>query len=361
MAIQRTYHEQVGDPSGEARPYSYVYSPITLPLLRLVSHLPLWLSGSFYWLLYLTAVIAILPIAMQFCDDEERRAFIYLTPSAAFFPGFLQSGVVLSGNIAYILYAVVFGCAMWGWRRGKWGWFYASVLAVSCVKAPLLSLVAIPVLSARKQWIPAAMTTAAGIALFALQPMIWPSLFANYIKAVDLQFLYNEDFGCSPAGLFSDLLYLKGIPYNPGGLIFYLCYAVPLFLLLFHFSRQYLDGRLSLRQWAPVLLLGVILLNPRIMEYDVAPVTLPLTLIAWRFFAKFGNTARTILYMAIFFVITNAIAAKGWYVRKLVDAPLLVAVFAAGCWTLWTLTREAESEVECGDLAQVAMPDAAMR
>ena len=70
-------------------------------------------------------------------------------------------------------------------------------------------------------------------------------------------------------------------------LIFYLCYAIPLFALLFALSRRYLQGSFTLRQWAPVLLVGVILFNPRILEYDVAPITLPLTLIAWRFFAGF--------------------------------------------------------------------------
>jgi hypothetical protein len=83
------------------------------------------------------------------------------------------------------------------------------------------------------------------------------------------------------------------------------------------------------------LLVGVILLNPRILEYDVAPLTLFLTLIVWRYFASFTTTAKTILYLAILFAVTNGMAGFGWYIRKLVDAPLLVAVFAMGCWTLW--------------------------
>jgi len=334
MAIQQAYHEQSGDPNG-ALPYSYVYSPITLPLLRVVGSIPFWLSGSAYWLVYIGAVLGLLWIALQFTDPGERRYFLYLVPAAPFFPGLLQNGVVLSGNVAYILYVAVFGCALVGWRRGNWTWFYAATLAASCVKAPLLSLVVIPVLSARKQWFAAGLTTVAGIALFAIQPVLWPSLFRNYLKAVDLQFLYNKDFGCSPAGLFSDALFRMGLPYSPAGLIFYLCYAIPLFALLVYLSKRFLAGRISLHRWAPVLLVGVILLNPRIMEYDVAPITLLLALMAWRFFAGLTTTARTILYMGIFFAVTNQIAAFGWYVRKLVDAPLLVIVFAAGCWSLW--------------------------
>lgn len=335
MVAQQAYHDQWGDPNGGARPYSYVYSPITLPVLRLIGKLPFWLSGSAYWLVYILAILGQLWVALQFTGENERRYFIYLTPSAAFFPGLLQNGVVLSGNIAYIVYFTVFWCALVGWRRGTWTWFYAAVLAASCIKAPLLSLVVIPVLSARKQWIAGGFTTAAGIALFAIQPVLWPSLFKNFLKAVDLQFLYNRDFGCSLAGFFSDVLFRMGLPYSPAGLIFYACYAVPLFVLLLYLSRWYLRGSISLNQWAPVLLVGVILLNPRIMEYDLAPVTLLLALIVWRFFASFTTTAKTILYLAILFAVTNGIATFGWYIRKLVDAPLLIVVFAAGCWTLW--------------------------
>jgi hypothetical protein len=335
MAIQQAYHDKFGDPNGGARPYCYVYSPITLPILRLIGKLPFWFSGRIYWFVYLLAILGQLWIALQFTSESERRYFIYLTPAAAFFPGLLQNGVVLSGNIAYILYCVVFWRALVGWRRGTWAWFYAAVLAASCIKAPLLSLVVIPVLSARKQWLSAGLTTATGIALFAIQPLIWPSLFRNFLKAVDLQFLYNRDFGCSLAGFFSDALFRMRLPYSPAALIFYLCYAVPLFILLLRLSRRYLQGSISLKQWVPVLLVGVILLDPRILEYDVASVTLPLALIVWRFFASFTTTAKTILYLAILFAVTNGIAAFGWYVRKLVDGPLLVVVFAAGCWTLW--------------------------
>jgi hypothetical protein len=348
-AIQQLYHQQVGDPNGGDRPYSYVYSPITLPFLRLVAGVPLWLSARIYWLLYILAVAGQIPIALRLAEAHERPYFLYMAQAAAFFPGLLQSHAVLSGNVAYILYFAVFWSALAGWRSGRWIWFYAAVLLASFAKAPMLTLVAIPALSARKQWLPAGLTAAAGVALFAIQPVLWPSLFRNYLKAVDLQFLYNRDFGCSPAGIFSDALFRMGKPYSPAGLLFYLCYAIPLFLLLLHLSRKYLRGSFSLRHWAPVLLVGVILLNPRLIEYDLAPITLPLTFIAWRFLAKYFSTARTMLYLAIFFAVANA---SGCFLHRLAYVPLLAMVFAAGCWTL---TRQAAPETPAFDLAPIAV------
>ena len=124
MAIQQVYHEKTGDGDRGAPPYSYVYSPITLPLLRLIGAIPSWFSGRMYWGLYILAVLAQLPIVLQFTEQRERRYFEYLIPAASFFPGLLQNGVVLSGNIAYFQYAAVFWCAVLGWRRGNWTWFY---------------------------------------------------------------------------------------------------------------------------------------------------------------------------------------------------------------------------------------------
>ncbi len=345
MAIQHAWHEQSKlQPNGDP-PYSYVYSPITLPVVSLVGRLPLWLSGAGYLLIYAVGVLGQLWFALQFTGESERRYFLYFAPVSLFFPGLLENGTVLGGNIAYVLYAAVLACAIVGWRRGNWGWFYAAILAASCVKAPLLSLVVIPVMSARRQWIPAGLTALAGVALFAVQPLLWPTLFKNYLQAVDLQFLYNRDFGCSPAGLFSDFLYARGIPYSPAGLIFFLCYAVPLLALLFYMSRRFLRGDFPLDHWIPVLLLGVILLNPRIMEYDVAPITLLLALIAWRLFARYGTPAKTLLCMAILMAVTNGIAAFGWYIRKLVDGPLLIVMFAVGCWMLVKTPKQIGDQV----------------
>ena len=350
IAVQRLYHQQVGDPNGADRPYSYVYSPITLPFLRLIGGIPFRCSAPAYWVVFILAIVGQLPIVLRFAEAPEHRYFLYLTPAAAFFPGLLESDAVLSGNVAYILYFAVFWSALAGWRRGRWVWFYAAVLLSSFVKAPMLSLAVIPAFSARKQWLPAGLATAAGIALFAIQPLLWPSLFRNYLKAVDLQFLYNRDFGCSPAGLFGDALFRMGRPYSLASFIFYLCYAIPLFAVLLHLSRMYRRGSFSLRQWAPVMLVGVILLNPRIMEYDLAAITLPLAFIAWRFFARSGSTAKTILYLAIFFAVANAF---GGYFHRPTYVPLLAILFAAGCWTL---TRQPAPETPAFDLAVPVAP-----
>lgn len=347
-AIQRLFHQQLlSNPKlllTQDPPFSYVYSPITLPLLRLIGTIPDWLSGVVYYLLYFAAALAQVWVTFRAVERSERSYFRYLAPVAIFFPGFLADATIMSGNIAYILYASVLLTAVLGWQRGVWRWFYIATLAASCVKAPLLSLVVIPVLSARRQWLATAFTGTIGLALFAVQPVMWPTLFRHYLEAVDLQFRFNRDFGCSPAGLFGDVLYNHGIAYSPASMIFFVAYAIPLLALLVYFSRLYLHGSFSLAQWIPVMLVGVILLNPRIMEYDTAPLALPLALVAWRFLARWTRPPGRIACMSLLFLAVNAIGTRGWSVRKLTDGPLLVLFFAAGVWNLRQLASEAEHQ-----------------
>ena len=334
IAVQQIFHSQLALHPKAQVPCSYVYSPMTLPLLRVFGAVPLWLGGGLYWLIYVAGVLAQIWFGMRAVQPQERFAFQYLAPVAAFFPGFLASGIVLSGNVAYIFFGAALVAAVHGWERGRWRWFYLVVVIASCFKAPFLSLVALPVLSARKQWQSAGITLAIGVVLFAVQPLLWPSLFRHYLQAVELQFSYNRDFGSSPAGLFSGVLFDHHIPYSPLCLVLYAAYAIPLAVFLLHLSHNFLQGSFSLELWIPVLLLGVILLNPRLIEYDLAPLALPLALIAWRFFASLARRPIALAYLVLVFLALNCISVQSWSVWKLTEGPLLVAFFAAGSWTL---------------------------
>ncbi len=334
IAVQKLAHSLHPNAPSNSGPFSYVYSPITLPVLRLVAATPHWVAAGIFWLCYLAGILGELAFGAAALQAQERRYLFALAPIAIFFPGFLAHDIILSGNVAYILYGLVLTCTLIAWRRGQWRWFYLAVLAASCVKAPLLSLLAIPVLSARRQRFPVIATGIAGIALFAIQPIFWPTFFHNYLEAVELQFSFNRDFGFSPAGIFSGILYDHHIPYSPACTLFYLAYSIPLFVGLYFLSRQFLRGRFTLEQWMPVLLLGVILLNPRLIEYDAAPLAIPLAVIAWRFFARYLSTTHTILATVGLFLTLNVIAFQSQEWWKLTEAPLLVVFFVAGVFTL---------------------------
>ena len=275
MAVQDAFHRDLASHANDPTPFSYVYSPITLPLLRPIGAAPVWLSGTVYWFLYAVCALSLVWVGMQAVEDSERRVFLLLAPAALFFPGLLQHDVILSGNVAIILYALVLLGAVFGWRRGQWYWFYLATLIASCYKAPLLILAAIPALSARRQWLPSGVTVATGFALFAMQPLVWPSLFHHFLQAVDLQFSYNRDFGCSPAGLLSKFLFGRGISYTVLESSFICCMLSPYLLCCFICRAGIWMEDSPCGSGFRFVLLGVFLLNPRLIEYDIVPLSCP--------------------------------------------------------------------------------------
>jgi hypothetical protein len=334
MAIQDAFHRTLAEHPNAIPPYSYVYAPITLPLLGLMGSLPTWLAGSLYWLILIAGVFSVLWVTTRAGQYTEKPFLTLIAPLAVFCPGLLAHDTILSGNIAFILYALVLLGAYVGWTRNTWRWCYLAIVVASCFKPPLLTLLAIPFFSARRQWLPAGATAAVGLGIFAAQSRALPALFLHFMQAVQLQFTYNNDFGSAPAGVFSNFLVHHGVAYSPASLVFYVLYAAAIVSVLFYLSRQYLDGGLTLQQWMPVLLTGTILLNPRIMEYDAAPIAIPMALIAWRFFTRDGVTARAVLNYLGCFLATNLIAVNMTGAWKPTECLLLATVFSTGAWSL---------------------------
>ena len=154
MAAQEAFHRDLALHPNATPPYSYVYSPLTLPPLRLVGRLPGRLTYIAYAILSAISAFALVWVGFRTGEAADRPFLNLVTPVAVFFPGLLAHDTVLSGNVAFLLYALVLLGAAYGWMRGKYLWCYVAIIVASCFKAPLLSLVVVPLFSARKQWPP---------------------------------------------------------------------------------------------------------------------------------------------------------------------------------------------------------------
>lgn len=348
IAAQAEFRRTLAQHQNAVAPYSYLYPPITFPLLRLAGALPAALGATIYWLLYGASAVVLLWVEMQAVRADERRFFVPLAPFALFFPGLLQHDAVLSGNVAIILYALVLGAAGVGWRRGRWALFYAAVIVGACFKPPLLTLVAIPLLSARRQLWASAATCGCGVLLFAIQPLLWPSLFRSFVHTLAVESAYRRELGCSPAGLLSSFLVAHGIAYSAWSAVFYVVYAPLVFGVLWMLSRRFVARQLAFEEFMPVLLVGVILLNPRIMQYDTLPLTIPMLLVTWRVLRQMTTRMWTVVAMCVFFAAANIVAVQNLEWWKDVDGPLLVAVFVSGCWRLWRGGTNASATVVAG-------------
>lgn len=328
---------------------SLAYSPLfMIPTVAVAKLLPLWLTVGLFGLAYFSGWLTQLWVGMQYATLNERRSLRYIVPILVFFPGLLVSDAITAGNLAYILYGLMLAAAAYGLRHQRWNWFYMAVLASACVKVHLLTMLAIPLLCGRRQWMRAAFAGSVGVSLYALQARIWPQAFQVYVNSLNLLSHSRHDFGCGPVGNLARILHILGLPYELPCALFYGLYATALFLFLRRISRLYKDQRISIDAWAPVMLIGVILLNPRIQSYDVAAVSLPMALIVWRtLHASDGSIRRPrLIGVAMLLLAFNVfveinedvfpILTDAW---KYAEMILLLGVFATG---VGRLLREAK-------------------
>ncbi|HSZ62138.1 MAG TPA: glycosyltransferase 87 family protein [Terriglobales bacterium] len=324
--------------------FTYVYPPLTLLALRAANLLPLWLAAALYWISYSAAFIGIVWAATQSFHPPDRDIMQYAVPLAIFFPGLMPDDVILSGNIAYIFYGLIFTAAVLGWRRGVWRWFYLAVLVAACFKLPFLTLLAIPPLAGDRQWLKATGVGAAGVGLFAVQYWLWPVHFREYLQSVSLQFQFNGDFGLSPAGTLGRFLYERGLPYSAPSTLAFLIYGSALCATLYVFSIFYRERRISAESWVPVLLVGTILLNPRIMQYDAHAIALPMALIVARSMASRSKAGIAVAVCVLLSMVAGFMGNTPASVDRTRSMFVLIAVMALGFQQLAMEARRTRAE-----------------
>jgi hypothetical protein len=314
--------------------FAYVYPPLTLLALRAFNLLPVWLAAVLYWTIYGAGFVGQVWAGTQCFRSQDRAVMQYAVPLAIFFPGLMTGDVILSGNIACIFYGLIFAGAVLGWKRGIWRWFYLAVLLAACFKLPLLTLLAIPLLAGERQWLKAAGVGTAGLSLFAVQSWFWPAQFREYLTSVGLQFQFNSDFGSSPAGVLGRVLYRHGLPYSTPSTVAFLIYGGSLFAVLCYFSNLYHERRISAESWIPVLLVGTILLNPRIMQYDVQPIALPMALIVVRSVASRSKAGIALAASVLFLIVIDLFGVSPTSLDDLRNMLVVVGVMALGLRSL---------------------------
>ncbi len=336
------------------------YSPMTLPLLRLLAVFPGWLLGLLYGAAVATGALLQLWAGFQMAARRERRWLALMLPAAAFFPGLVTDDVILSGNVAYVLYGAILVAATAGWKRDRWFWYYIAVLVASVFKAPFLAFLAFPVLMDRRQWVPSGMTAVTGVLIFAAQMRLWPDMFRENLLHLQSMLDGGTDFGFGPAGTLGRALWRRGLPFSPATYILYLAVACVLGTALLFLARRVQEWNLPRKTWVPIALAATALLNPRIMKYDLAAITVPMLLIGWRAlrFAwgssagerQEGNSCGTgqnrsgralILVGSGCFLIPNVITVAGpsWFPVELL---VLFTVFAMGVWSLYQYRPEVQ-------------------
>ena len=365
VALQAWFHNRSAFNPAEHPPFVYGYSPMTLPLLRVLAVFPGWLLGLLCGAAIATGAGLQLWVGFRMADRRERRWLALMLPAIIFFPGLITDDAILGGNLVYLLYGVVLAAAPAGWKRGRWSWYYIAVLAASVFKLPFLTLLAFPVLVDKRQWFPSGMTAIAGVLIFASQMRLWPSMFREYLLTLRLMLDTGNSFGFGPAGTLGRALWMRGLPFSSATTIVYLVFACVVGIVLLFLARRVREWDLPRETWIPIALVGTFLLNPRIMKYDIAAITVPMLLIGWRALRwaldgpddeRLGDNtlgagqqrySRTLILVAsACFLAPNVIMVAGptWVPEEPVRLVLLLVIFAMGAWSLYQSRPEVQTQ-----------------
>jgi len=332
---------------GQWIPIIYFYPPITLPALKLFGSLPAVSQSIIYTGVYCLLILLTIWVLVQLAEPGERLFLATIAPFSLVLPGWFFFPVCLTANMAFVLYGLMFGAFWLGWKRDQWLWFYLAVILASCVKMPSLVYLAFPLLCRRRKWLPVSIAAACGVGLFLVQKAIWPELFRHYMLALNHVFAFAQEFGAGPAGRFSAAMQAYTSHYTEWGTVFYLLTAMVFFGVLLYFAHFYKKNLLTDEQWFPVMLLGVQLLYPRLLEYDQFLVTIPMALIVFRLVRATAHprawTAGLIclwIGLSIWIHSTPSIMRT---TRMNTECAILLGVFAGGCVLLLRRVRSAKA------------------
>jgi hypothetical protein len=112
-------------------------------------------------------------------------------------------------------------------------------------------------------------------------------------------------------------------------------------------ARRVHRDEITQEAWIPLAFVGTLLLNPRIMKYDLAPITIPMLLIGWRgvrcaLKRSSRHSLAPVLVGVACFLATNIVTITGpqWLP---VELAVLLAIFTLGVWSLYHSSLEAQS------------------
>jgi len=116
----------------------------------------------------------------------------------------------------------------------------------------------------------------------------------------------------------------------------------------------YRRNRINAETWIPVLLVGTILLNPRILEYDLHAVALPMMVIVFRSVCSRVKAGMAVAASVVIILALDlcGVSSEGW--DRLRGMMVLVAVMGCGLYSLVVQARQTYPAAEA--LVSAATP-----
>ncbi len=274
----------LGHSKGEAalghHVFVYLYPPISIEFLKVLNMVPALVRAALYWMVYAVGFGLQLWAGSRFALAAEWRVLRFVLPLAMFFPAFVPSDTLLSGNIAIPMYGAVLAAAVRGWRQERWGVFFAVVVATSLLKPPMLVWLVVPLFLGSAQLVPVGAAAFCGVVLFGVQKFLWAQRFAEFMSSI--RYTLPLEINYSLAAMFGALLRFAGHPSDRAAMVLYIAASLAIFGMLLYFAREFRRHNLQGQTFAVVVFVSTALFLPRLKEYDLLPLTIPMALIVLR-------------------------------------------------------------------------------
>jgi hypothetical protein len=323
-------------------PLFFLYPPAFLYLAAGLSHL---LPGGWGEPAYIALVIVatlVLPLILARFFFRQP----WLGPLMAvllFFASSRYTGMLAlcSMNIASVLYSLSFVAAIPGLRRNRWTWFYLAVFFAAIIKITFLSLLLLPLLTGRRQWLRSIGCGVAVVAMNLLEKALVPALYDGYQWSLQQGIVAQQQFGYGIFGIVASYHHKQR---SGAGLGAYAVAGVTIvvvlglmFLLRRRMERN-LPGNNSPNlgndgHWLALVLIAIILINPRVMQYDI-----DVALFAGFVLLVYAlRTRRVLMLMTALFLpsLVVPLVVLNPHLHGIYETLLVMAAFGMGYRRLW--------------------------
>jgi hypothetical protein len=260
---------------GSMAPLYFLYPPAFLLIAGWLSHLfPAYWGSAAYLLLDFSALVAIPLVLARYYFRQP-----WLTPVFAlllFFasPRFTGIRAMRTMNIASTLYCLAFVAAVPGLRRNRWHWFYIAVFLAAIVKITFLALLLLPLLAGKRQWVRSMLCGAAVVLANLGERIFWPDLYRGYTQSLQQGILNRQAFGYGIFGVLANYHFQQrgvGVAAYAVSVLLALTLTGLLFWTRSRLERAAgpLRDRASNPIWLAMILIAIVLVNPRELQYDI--------------------------------------------------------------------------------------------
>jgi hypothetical protein len=327
-------------------PLYFLYPPFFLYLARLLSlPVPAGWGETLYVVLEIVATCALPLVLARYFFRQSWLGPIFALLLFFASPRFTGVMALCSMNVASILYCGAFVAAVPGLRRNRWAWFYFAVFLAACIKITFLSLLLLPLLAGKRQWLRSVGCGVAVVAMNLAEKRMWPDLYAGYQWSLQQGILVQQQYGYGIFGIVATYHHNRRVGAGTAAYVVAGIFALAVLAMMFLLRRR-LDrncclglngsesnGLASNGVWLALVVLSIVLVNPRQMQYDV-DIALAAGFVLWIYGSK---TDRVLAFMVVRFLPSLVVpfVVLNPHLHGIYETLLGMGAFSIGAWRLW--------------------------